>query len=188
VFPVKDDIPADRLPVLTLALQVACVIAAFAFGGALLTWLLVIVLLWFAGPSVEGALGSARFVALALCAGVIGYAVQLAIDGGAVDTALAAAAGIGAACAGAHLRLYPWARVQGVVFFPFLSTIVSVPMLALLVVWVALQAVFALLGWAHAPVGAEAAGVVFGALVAPLLARHVHTRDELLQRGRARTT
>jgi hypothetical protein len=114
--------------------------------------------------------------------------VQVAIDGGDVDVALAAAAGIAAALAGGHLRLYPWARIQGVLLFPFFSTLVSVPLAALLVVAVALQVLFALLGWAHAPAGAEAAGLVLGALAAPLVARHVHTSDELLQRGRARTT
>lgn len=188
MFPVKDDIPTDRLPVLTLGLLVACVVAGIVFGGALLTWLIAMVVIWFAGMSVEGALGRGRFVAFAACAGVIGYGVQLAIDGSDVDAAIAAAAGIAAALAGGHLRLYPWARIQGVAFFPFFSTLVAVPLAAILAVLVGLQVLFALLGWADAPAGAEAAGILFGALCSGLLAREVHTRDELLQRGRARTT
>jgi hypothetical protein len=188
VLPVKDDIPTDRLPVLTLAFIVFGVAAGIAFGGAVVLWVLFVMLAWFAGPAVEGAMGRGHFLTFAFCSATIGWAVQLLLDGNDTQHALAAACGLATALAGAHLRLFPWARVQGVVLFPFFSTIVAVPLLAVAVVWVALEAVFALLGWAHVPVGAEAAGLFFGFVFARMLAQHVPSRDDLLQRGRARTT
>ena len=86
------------------------------------------------------------------------------------------------------MRLYPWARVQGVVLAPLSSTIVGVPLLALFAVWIAVQVLVAVLGWGDVPVAGQVGGLCFGLLFAGPLARHVKTPDELLRRGRAHTT
>lgn len=184
---VKDDIPIDRAPLITLALIVASVAAGIAFGGGIVAWVAVLVLLWYAGPAVEDAMGRGPFFLFAGCAALVGVGVQLAIDAG--DTIpLACAGALATALAAAHIRLYPWARVQGVALAPFFSTIVAVPLLAILAVWIVLQVLIGVLDWGDVAVGAQAAGFVFGFALGPLLARHVKTPGDLLRRGRAHPT
>ncbi len=187
MLPVKDDIPTDRAPLITLALIAAAVATGVAFGGGLVPWAADVALLWYAGPAVEDAMGRVRYCAFAAGAAGIGFAVQLAVDGGD-PTALAAAGGLACALAAAHVRLYPWARIQSVVLAPLSSTIVGVPLAVLFAVWVVVQALVGVLGWGDVPIAGQAAGLCFGLLLAGPPARHVKTRDELLRQGRARTT
>lgn len=187
MLPVKDDIPTDRAPLITLALIAASVAAAAAFGGGIVPWVAVVVLLWYAGPAVEDAMGRGPFFTFAWCAALVGFGVQLVIDAGDT-TPLACAGGLTTALAAAHIRLYPWARVHGLALAPFVSTIVAVPLLAILAVWIVLQVLIGVLQWGDVAVGAQAAGFCFGFACGPLLARHVKTPDELLRRGRAHPT
>jgi membrane associated rhomboid family serine protease len=188
VIPVKDDIPTDRLPLITLVTIAAFAAAGLAFGGGAVPWVAAIVLLWFAGPSVEDAMGRGPYLTFVVCSGLIGFAAQLALDGNDVPYAIAAASGVVTAAAAAHVLLYPWARIHGVAMAPFFFTIAGVPLLAIIAVWVVVQVLVAALDWGDVPVAAQAAGVLWGLLFARLLARNVKTPDDLLQRGRSHAT
>jgi membrane associated rhomboid family serine protease len=188
VIPVKDDIPTDRLPLLTLVLLAAFAAAGILFGGGVVPWVAAIVLLWFAGPSVEDAMGRGHYLTFFWCAGLIGFSAQLAVDGNDVPYAISAASGIVTAVATAHVLLYPWARIHGVAMAPFFFTIVGVPLVAIGAVWVGVQVLVGVLDWGDVPVAAQAAGVLWGVAFARLLARNVKTQDDLLQRGRSHAT
>lgn len=185
MIPVKDDIPTDRTPVVTLALLVAFAAAGILFGGGIVPWLAAIVVLWFAGPSVEDAMGRARYVPFVWCAGAIGFSAQLAVDGDTGSYAIAAASAIVTATAAAHVLLYPWARIVGVAVAPFFFTIVGVPLLAIVAAWIGIQVLVGALDWGVVPVVAQGAGAVFGLAFARLLAGNVKTPEDLLQRGRS---
>ena len=188
MIPVKDDIPTDRAPLVTLVLLAVFAAAGVVFGGGVVPWVAAIILLWFAGPSVEDAMGRGPFLVFAACAGALGFSVELAVDSDHAVYAIAAASAIVTAATAAHVLLYPWARILGVAMAPFFFTIVGVPLLAIVAVWVVVQVLVGALDWGEVPVAAQAAGAVFGLVFARLLARHVKTPDDLLQRGRPHAT
>lgn len=188
MIPVKDDIPTDRAPLVTLVLLAVFAAAGIVFGGGIVPWIAAIVLLWLAGPSAEDAMGRGHYMTFVLCAGVVGFSAQLVVDGTDLPYAIAAASGVVTAVAAAHVLLYPWARIISVVLAPFFSTIVGIPLLAIVAVWVVVQVLVGALGWGDVPVAAQLAGAVFGLLFARLLARNVKTPEDLLQRGRSHAT
>ncbi|HEY8584648.1 MAG TPA: rhomboid family intramembrane serine protease [Capillimicrobium sp.] len=210
MVPLKDDIPTDRLPAVTLALIVANVLV-FLFAGtdgarehglvpddpAPLTWLTAlfvhvgwlhllgnVLFLWLFGRNVEDALGRARFAGLYLVGGLVASAAQVAVDPSATAP-LAGASGAVAAVMGAYLRLYPWAKVLCVVFLLLFFTVVEFPVLAFLGLWVAVQAGLELLDPGSVAIAAHVAGLALGLAAARLLAQRVKTPESLLARGRA---
>lgn len=207
MLPVKDDIPTDRLPVVTLAL-IAANLLVFLLAGAGATldhglipdapaagdalasmfvhagWLHLLanmLFLWLFGPNVEDALGPLRFAALYLVAGLIALGAQVAVDPSST-TPLAGASGAVAAVMGAYLRLYPWARILCLTFVPLAFTIVEVPAVALLALWVALQAALAVVDPGTVAWAAHVAGFAVGLAAARLLAVRVKTPAALLAR------
>lgn len=210
MVPFKDDIPTDRVPLVTLALIVANVLVFLITGpsgatdaglvpadpepAAWLTAMFVhvgvlhllanIVLLWLFGPNVEDAVGRLRFVALYLAGGLIASGAQVAVDPGATAP-LAGASGAVAAVMGAYVRLYPWAHVLCLVFALLFFTIVEVPVLVLLAIWAAVQVGLELLDPGSVAIAAHLAGLLFGLASARLLATRVKTPASLLTRGRA---
>lgn len=210
MLPIKDDIPTDRVPVVTLALILANVAVLVVFGpGAArdaglvpadpepLRWLTSLfvhvgvlhllgnaLFLWLFGPNVEDALGRARFLGLYLVGGLVASAAQVAVDAGSA-TPLAGASGAVATVMGAYLRLYPWARVLCVAFALLFFTIVAIPMPALLALWVAVQVGLELLDPGSVAIAAHLAGLAVGLLAARALATRVKTPASLLAaRGR----
>lgn len=210
MVPIKDDIPTDRVPVVTLALIAANVLVFLIAGAegardgglvpsdpdpaAWITSLFVhvgvlhllgnVVFLWLFGPNVEDATGRLRFLALYLAGGLLASAAQVAVDAGATAP-LAGASGAVAAVMGAYLRLYPWARVLCVAFMIFFFTIVEIPVLALLGVWIAVQAGLELLDPGSVAIAAHLAGLIAGAIAARPLATRVKTPESLVAaRGR----
>jgi membrane associated rhomboid family serine protease len=210
VVPIKDDIPTDRLPLITLALIAANVLVFLIGGsgaardhglvpddpsaGAFLTAMFVhvgvlhllgnVLLLWLFGPSVEDATGRLRFLALYLAGGVLASAAQIAVDPSATAP-LAGASGAVAAVMGAYLRLYPWAHVLSLVFCILFFTIVEIPVLVMLGLWVGVQVALELLDPGSVAIAAHLAGLAFGFAAVTLVARNVKTPESLLARGRA---
>jgi membrane associated rhomboid family serine protease len=185
VIPVKDDIPTDRVPLVTFVLLAVFAAAGILFGGGIVPWVAAIVLLWFAGPAVEDAMGRGHYLTFVWCAGAVGFSVELVVDGNDVPYAMAAASGIVTAVAASHVLLYPWARIHGVAMAPFFFTIVGVPLLAIVAVWVVVQVLTSALGWGDVPVAAQAAGALFGVMFARMLSPNIKTREDLLRRGRS---
>jgi len=156
VIPWGDDIPVRRFPVVTVTL-IAAAVAAALLGADL--WPLVLggVFLWLFGPSVEDAMGRAWFVAFA----ALGGGAAAALDPSA------AGAGVVAAVLGGYVLLYPRAHVVTLTLVPGWMTVTRVPALAVLVLWLPLQALAA--GLEPAPL----AGLGVGLLTVRLLARSV---------------
>jgi len=163
VIPLKDDIPARHPPVVTFVALAAAALAYLVAGEELAVdgggWTLLVAtaFLWLFGPSVEDAMGQARFVVFLLAGGALTWA----LDPGA------AVAGSVAGVVGAYAVLYPRAHVVALSLVPGFMTVTQVPALAVLVLWLPLQALAA--GLEPAPL----AGLAAGALAARLLAHHV---------------
>ena len=130
-------------------------------------WLAVMAMLWYAGPAVEDAMRRGPFVAFAAVrcwspASRVGLR-----DRPTTRSRWSASDALVMALVAAHVRLYPWARVHGVVLAPLSSTIVGVPMLALLAMWAVVQALIAILGWGDVPSPPSSAGLVLRPPAAP---------------------
>jgi membrane associated rhomboid family serine protease len=210
VFPVKDDIPTDRVPLITLGLIVANLVVFLvtgattvydgglvpadptvgaAFGSMFLhTGLLHLagnlLFLWLFGPSVEDSMGRVRFILFYLVGGLVASGAQFAIDPHST-VPLVGASGAISVVMGAYLRLYPWGKVLTLVFLIFFFTIIEIPAAFLLVAWIGLQIVLGIVDPGDIAYGAHIAGFAFGFAVAGFVATRVKTRDGLLQRGRA---
>ncbi len=186
MIPVTDDIPRDRLPVVTFALlaAIAVVFPVAGLEGGVVAVLADLLFLWLLGPTVEDALGRPRFAAFLAAGGGLAALVQLGL-GGDGHAAIAGATGAVAAVLGAYVRLYPWGRVLAVVLAVLFSTIVAVPLAAVLGAWAALQVALAALGGPAALLAAQAVAFALGAAAARPLAVQVKTPEVLVARGRA---
>jgi membrane associated rhomboid family serine protease len=160
VFPVKDNIPTDRLPLVTLLLIAAGVAVHVVLGyGETLELLADVLFLWIFGPTVEDSMSRVRFLAFCLLGGLIAAGLRLALDPDATVAAVAAGGAV-AAVLGGYLAWYRRARVVSLVLVPLLFSLFEVPAWILLALWLPLQA--ALAGWVA--LAAEAGGLVFGLL------------------------
>lgn len=126
----------------------------------------------------ETSLGRPRFALLALLAGLLALAARAILHDGATAPLLYAATAAIAAILGAHLRLYPRARVISFVPIPFYVTVVEIPSVTLLAPWLAAQIALAAaalepdLGAAAAPYLAHLGGFALGLVfVWPFAAR-----------------
>jgi membrane associated rhomboid family serine protease len=154
MIPVKDNIPRERAPLVTVCV-VAAVVAIYALSSlrvGLLPFLLDVGFLVLLGPSVENRLGRVRFAGLCLLAGTIAIAVWAVAGAEAPSPLLAGALGVVVAILAVYLILFPHARVLSLVPVPFYTTLVEVPAAALVGVWLALQVVFGVAGLGD-PVG-----------------------------------
>jgi membrane associated rhomboid family serine protease len=212
VFPVKDDIPTDRWPLVTTALILANVIVYLVAGAAtagdggvvpsdpsvgaafgslflhdgLLHLLGNVLFLWLFGPSVEDAMGRVRYVLFYVVGGLVAVGAQIALDPDSTVPLIGASGAISAVM-GAYLRLYPWGKILTVVFLLFFFTIIEIPAVFVLVAWIVLQVALGIggVGGSDVAYGAHVGGFVFGVAVAGFVATRVKTRDGLLRRGTA---
>jgi membrane associated rhomboid family serine protease len=162
VFPVKDNMPQPRVPLVTLVLIAATVAASVAAGDEGILYVAANALaLWLFGPGVEDALGRLRFAGFALAGAGAAALAQVAIDADGV--ALAATAGAVAVTAGGRLVLFPRRTVLTVSVIPFFFGVVEVPSVVYLALWCALQVV-------AGPGAALLAAFVLGLLLARPLA------------------
>jgi membrane associated rhomboid family serine protease len=98
------------------------------------------------GPSVEGALGRVRFCVLCVLGGLLGLAARALTGADSPSPPLFGASGITAAVLGGYLLLHPRARVLTLVAVPFFTTIVEIPAVLLIGLWLALQLYFGAAG------------------------------------------
>lgn len=152
MFPFTDNIPRERFPTVTVVLialtTIACLLS-IPHGGSFLSDLLplLIDMLFLAifGPTVEDTLGRARFLALYLLGGLLALGLQTLVGPGSTAPTLGASGAVAAILA-VYIVRYPRARVISLVFIIFFFTIVEVPAVLLLGLWLAAQTYFALAG------------------------------------------
>ena len=92
--------------------------------------------LWIFGDNVEHRFGHLPFLVFYLSAGLVASAAQIALDPTGVIPNLGASGAI-AGIMGAYLMLYPWNRVNAVVFY----SVISVPAIFVLGMWILMQLV-----------------------------------------------
>lgn len=101
--------------------------------------------LWIFGNTVEDSMGRIRYMVFYVLGGVAAIAVQVAISPASHVATIGAAGAISAVLAG-YIILYPSGRVLSLVVIPFFFTVVEIPALVMLGVWIIVQAVFAAVG------------------------------------------
>lgn len=197
MIPFKDNLPVDRLPVVTLALILANVGFYIAGGdgyGAVPASLTVktavtsmfvqrsvvqlianVWFLWLAGNNVEDSMGPLRFLVFYLLGGLASLGVQLAVAPDSTQPIVGAAGAVGAVLGG-YLVLYPRARIITLVLIPLFSGAAEIPVVVMLAAWVGIQLAFAAVGWVDPAGGAVAylnyvGGFAFGVLAIRLAAR-----------------
>jgi membrane associated rhomboid family serine protease len=238
VFPLRDNIPTERFPWVTVALIVANAFVYFFLQDALLglpdggeggNWPISeyafipceltsqcaatgpatpltlftsmfmhgsivhlggnMLFLWIFGNNVEDAMGRVRFVAFYLLAGLSAMALQLAIDTSS-NVANVGASGAIAGVLGGYLLLFPRARVVTVVFIVFFFTIVELPAIFFLGVWIVQQLLFGYFDLTD-PTGngggvayfAHIGGFLFGLAAVKMFADEARRRRQLARIG-----
>jgi membrane associated rhomboid family serine protease len=148
MIPIKDNIPRERFPLVTFA--VVAIVAvnhllASSHAGSL-PFLLDLFFLGLLGPSVEGALGRARFCVLCALGASVGIATRAIADVGSPSPVVFASSGMTAAVLGGYLLRHPHARVLTLVPIPLYTTVVEIPAVLLIGLWLLLQMGFAVAG------------------------------------------
>jgi membrane associated rhomboid family serine protease len=133
--------PHERFPLVTIALVILSIAAYLLTGGhgGLVTMLLDILFLGLLGPSVEGGLGRARFCVLCLLGGLLAPAAHVLLAADSHTPLLFGVWGATVAVLCAYLVLFPRGRILTLVLVPFLVTIIEVPAVLLLGLWLAAQ-------------------------------------------------
>jgi membrane associated rhomboid family serine protease len=98
--------------------------------------------LWIFGNNVEDSMGPIKFIVFYLLGGLAADALQIAVSAGS-DVPSLGASGAVAAVLGGYLILFPRARVVTIVFIIFFFTILELPAILFLGIWIVQQAVFA---------------------------------------------
>jgi len=166
MFPLRDDVPSSRFPILTLSI-IALNVAAFfvevwlgpnlqdfifnygvvparytgpgAWGhGSILPLFSSLFLLWIFGDNVEDRLGRVRYLALYLLGGLAASLLHIFTNPGSEIPSLGASGAI-AAVMGAYFRLYPHARIEMVIPPFFFGPTFVVPAVLFLGWWFFLQ-------------------------------------------------
>ena len=147
----------------------------FLHGG----WLHVLgnmLYLWIFGDNVEDALGSATFLGFYLACGLIAAIGQGVLSGGPMIGASGAIAGV----LGAYLLMYPTARIATLVFLGIFITVVNMPAIIVIGLFIVVQVVEALAELRLAVPAAQHIAYfahVFGFLAGMLLARVLRERS-----------
>jgi len=129
------------------------------------------------GPTVEDAMGRARFIAFYLVGGLVALGAQVAVNPSSHVPTLGASGAI-AAVLGGYILLYPRARVLTLLFIVFFVTIIEIPAFLLLGFWFLEQLYTGASGLANPVSGgvgvayfAHIGGFAFGLLVIRLLVK-----------------
>jgi membrane associated rhomboid family serine protease len=141
--------------------------------------------LWIFGNNVEDAMGPFRFIAFYLLGGLAADAAQILVNSGSTVPTLGASGAV-AAVLGGYLLLFPRARVVTFVFIIFYFTILELPAILFLGIWILQQALFAYFDLVQ-PTGngggvayfAHIGGFALGLLTVRLLAKEERRRRQL---------
>jgi len=236
VFPLKDDIPTRRFPIVTVAIIAACVIVYFfveqggwGLGGTgneevqdlgaipyeithpgeevtvgASWWVTIftsmflhgsllhlggnLLFLWIFGNNVEDAMGRVRFVVFYLLGGTVALGAHVVVDPSSTVPTVGASGAI-AGVLGGYALLYPRARVITLIFIVFFVTLIELPALLVLGMWILLQIAFGVADLAQ-PTGdgggtayfAHIGGFVFGLIAIKLFSNDVREDYETRRR------
>ena len=141
--------------------------------------------LWIFGNNVEDAMGPFRFLAFYLLGGLAADAAQILVDTNSMVPTLGASGAV-AGVLGGYLLIFPRARVVTVVFIIFFFTILELPAVLFLGIWILQQALFAYFDLLQ-PMGdgggvayfAHIGGFVFGLLAVRAFAIEQRRRRQL---------
>jgi membrane associated rhomboid family serine protease len=141
--------------------------------------------LWIFGNNVEDAMGPVRFIAFYVLGGLAADAAQILVDTDSTVPTLGASGAV-AAVLGGYLLLFPRARVVTFVFIIFFFTILELPAILFLGIWILQQALFAYFDLVQ-PTGdgggvayfAHIGGFALGLLTVRLIAKEERTRRQL---------
>jgi membrane associated rhomboid family serine protease len=149
MIPVKDNIPRERFPFVTVIL-IAIALLAYVLSrpGGLLPFLLDVLFLGLLAPTVEGTIGSSRFCALCLLSGLFAGVAWALLGSNWSSPILLGVSGTTVAVLGSYLMFHPRARVLSLVPVPFYTTLIEVPAALLIGLWLVLQVCFGLVGLA----------------------------------------
>jgi membrane associated rhomboid family serine protease len=145
--------------------------------------------LWIFGNNIEDSMSRFRFVAFYLLGGLVALGAQVLVDPESAVPTVGASGAI-AAVLGGYALLYPRARVITLVFIVIIFTIIELPALLVLGLWILLQ-LFLGASELNQPVGggeggvayfAHIGGFVFGMLLIKLFANDVHEDYERAHR------
>jgi membrane associated rhomboid family serine protease len=115
--------------------------------------------LWIFGNNVEDYLGKTRFALFYLLCGTLASLAHLAVDPYSAIPMVGASGAI-SGILGAYLLLYPRARVLTLIFLGFYITVIRIPAVVLLTLWIVIQTVNSL------ALGAGGGGVAWLAHIA----------------------
>ena len=142
--------------------------------------------LWIFGNNIEDSMGRGRYVLFYLLGGVAALMLQVVTDASSTIPTVGASGAI-AAVLGGYAVLYPRARVVTLIFIIIIFTVIQLPALLVLGLWLAMQ----LLPAFSDPIGdggggvayfAHIGGFVFGMLLIKLFANNVHEDYEAAHR------
>ena len=171
---VTGDAPEDLAPMwLTL-------LTSMFMHGGLLHIAGNMLFLWIFGNNIEDSMGRARFAAFYLLGGLAAIALQTLVDPNAAVPTIGASGAV-AAVLGGYALLYPRARVVTLIIIVFFFTIVRLPALLVLGIWILLQLASGAAELGN-PVGggggvayfAHIGGFLFGLLAIRAFANDVH--------------
>ena len=147
--------------------------------------------LWIFGNNVEDAMGPIKFVIFYLLAGLSADALQIVFSQSSTVPSIGASGAI-AGVLGGYLVLFPRARVVTVVFIIFFFTILELPAMLFLGIWIVEQALFAYFdlfqpqgGGGGVAYFAHIGGFLFGLLAIKLFASERRRRRQLDRIGTA---
>ena len=250
MFPLRDNIPTERIPWVTISLIVANVLSYFLFQHGTITlgspsdhaylcnlyeygtipreithpdfhvqvrgcghfdtpsWLTLftsmfmhggllhlggnMLFLWIFGNNVEDSMGPVRYIVFYLLGGLAADAGQILFSLNSLVPSLGASGAI-AGVLGGYLVLFPRARVVTLVFIIFFFTILELPAILFLGIWIIEQAVFAYFdlvqpsstGGGGVAYFAHLGGFVFGLIFIRLFAIERRRRRQLERSGLA---
>ncbi len=147
--------------------------------------------LWIFGNNVEDSMGPVKFLVFYLLGGLAADVAHIVMDLGS-NVATLGASGAVSAVLGSYLLLFPRARVVTVIFIIFFFTILELPAILFLGIWILQQALFAYFDLLQ-PSGqgggvayfAHIGGFVFGLAAIRLFASE-ERRQRQLERARMR--